>query len=98
MHFRPTKEVSTDKRKEEGDWKMAGESKLLVTKSSAVDCCRPGEDGTSNVCAIQATHSDIVKFKRQDENYDTVRTRLTGICQRAAESRKAMEDPNRKCM
>ena len=55
---------------------------VLVTKSSATRC-RSWEDGPEHICAINHTHSNIVKFKLHDEEYDKALQKLEGLTQRA---------------
>lgn len=76
---------------------MEGPEELLVTKTSATHCSRPGEDGPEHICPIRATHSDIVKFGRYDAAYDPVRHRISSLCRRAVQAGEAKEDPSRKC-
>ncbi|KAJ2979478.1 hypothetical protein NQ176_g3228 [Zarea fungicola] len=54
-----------------GTWEMQGTPKILVTKESATNCLPP-EDGSEHVCAIARSHSDMVKFRKNDpENRQT---------------------------
>lgn len=62
---------------------MAGPTAVLVTKSSATHC-RPWETGLEHICAIDRTHSEMVKFGPQDEEYEKVVEIIKGIVQRAA--------------
>ncbi|ORY64882.1 uncharacterized protein BCR38DRAFT_186225 [Pseudomassariella vexata] len=75
--------MSPTARKDEfGEWKMIGPSELLVTKFSATHC-RSWEVGPEHICAVARTHSDMVRFRRNDHEYDNVRERLKGLAQRA---------------
>jgi len=65
---------------------MTGPPAVLVTKSSATHC-RPGEDGPEHMCAINRTHSELVKFSDQDHEYDKVLLRLKGLARRAVQRR-----------
>lgn len=67
---------------ETGEWEMKGPLAVLVTKSSATHC-RPWEDGEEYMCAIDRTHSNMVKFGQHDNEYDKVRGRLIGLARRA---------------
>ena len=61
---------------------MGGPPAVLVTKASATHC-RPWEDNPGHICALNRTHSDIVKFAPQSEEYDKVLARIRRIVQRA---------------
>lgn len=63
---------------------MSGPPACLVTKSSATRC-RPWEDGPEHICPISRSHSDMVKFREHDEEYDKVAQRLSGLARRAVE-------------
>lgn len=62
---------------------MQGTPKILVTRESATNCLPP-EDGSEHVCAIARSHSDMVKFRKNDPEYDKVCNRLSALAQRAA--------------
>lgn len=49
---------------------MTGPPTCLVDIPSATSCLPP--DLASNMVAMQRTHSDLVKFKRQDPEYPAV--------------------------
>lgn len=80
-----------------GKWIMAGPPSVLVTSNSATSCDRVWEDGPEHVYHIQATHSDLVKFRRYDSDYYEVRERFIGICRRARQTVKLAEESRRKC-
>lgn len=61
---------------------MNGPTAILVTKSSATHG-RYWEDGQEHICAIDRTHSEIVKFEPQDHEYEKVRQRLQSLAKRA---------------
>ena len=63
---------------------MNGPPAFLVTKSSATHC-RPWEDGPEHTCPIARSHSEMVKFKEHDAEYDKVVQRLVGLARRAIE-------------
>ena len=50
---------------------MTGPCKVLVDSSSATHS-RPWESEAHHVQAIQRTHSELVKFSRNDEEYQRV--------------------------
>ncbi|TPX14029.1 uncharacterized protein E0L32_000423 [Thyridium curvatum] len=66
----------------DGKWKMEGPPAVLVTKSSATHC-RPWEDGLEHICAVDRTHSDMVKFRSQDSEYEKARILISGLARRA---------------
>ncbi|KAK7582824.1 hypothetical protein V3481_012122 [Fusarium oxysporum f. sp. vasinfectum] len=80
--FYETEESRTAQKDKHGNWTMQGPRACLVTKSSATRC-RSWEDGPEHTCAIARTHSDMVKFSRQDHEYDKSRERLRGLARRA---------------
>jgi len=61
---------------------MNGLGECLVTKSAATRCCL-WEDRLEDMCSIARTHSDIVKFGPQDDEYRKVRARFIGLTQQA---------------
>lgn len=69
---------------------MKGPAAVLVTKSSATHC-RPWEIGPEHICAIARTHSSMVKFRPQDNDYDNVRERLKGLARRALQVRDRIQ-------
>ncbi|KAH8891942.1 hypothetical protein GQ53DRAFT_647556, partial [Thozetella sp. PMI_491] len=52
----------------EGKWQMTGPSEVLVTKASATHC-QPWGDREEHICAINRTHSEMVKFQLGDQDY-----------------------------
>ncbi|KAI4862015.1 hypothetical protein F4820DRAFT_39340 [Hypoxylon rubiginosum] len=77
----------------EGRWKMDGPRAVLVSPQSASHC-RPWEDGLEYRCPINRTHSEMVKFGPQDEEYEKVVERIKGIVRRAPSSAKSPLQPN----
>lgn len=75
-----------DKR---GNWSMKGEAAVLVSKTSATHC-RPWEDGPQHICAIDRTHSEMVKFGPEDVEYDKVLGRIESLVRGALKARKSM--------
>ncbi|KAK0627856.1 hypothetical protein B0T14DRAFT_423330, partial [Immersiella caudata] len=80
--FYETLKSPTAKKDTNGLWAMGGPPALLVTKASATHC-RPWEDDEEHICALNRTHSDIVKFAPQDEEYDKVLARVRVVVQHA---------------
>ncbi|KAL6690734.1 hypothetical protein J3F84DRAFT_398202 [Trichoderma pleuroticola] len=66
-----------------GQWRMIGPPKVLVTKSSAVHC-RSWESDDDHIWPIARSHSEMVKFGPTDSFYGGVRDRLHGLAQRTA--------------
>lgn len=75
---------------------MKGEAAVLVTKQSATNG-RYWENGTENICAIDRTHSEMVRFRLQDDEYDKVRGRVRRLAQRALTVRNRIQAKT-KCM
>lgn len=62
---------------------MTGPKRVLVTKQSATNC-RPWESGSDHICAINRTHSNMVKFEPgEGKDYENVAGMLKGLAQRA---------------
>ncbi|QYT01581.1 DUF676 domain-containing protein [Trichoderma simmonsii] len=80
--FYETLKSPTAQQDQYGRWTMTGPDVFLVTKSSATHC-RPWEVGAENICALTRTHSELVKFKPNDSDYDIVKEKIEGICKRA---------------
>ncbi|KAK1762028.1 hypothetical protein QBC33DRAFT_582006 [Phialemonium atrogriseum] len=80
--FYETLKSPTATQDEKGRWTMTGPIAALVTKSSATHC-RPWESGPQHICAINRTHSEMVKFGPQDEEYDKAVQRIEGLIRRA---------------
>ncbi|KAL7894173.1 nacht and ankyrin domain-containing protein [Trichoderma sp. TUCIM 5745] len=72
---------------ENGRWKMSGEPDVLGTKASATHC-RHWENGPEHICAINRTHSEMVKFAEGDPEYDKVLERIKPLAQRAITARR----------
>ncbi|KAK4068015.1 hypothetical protein Trihar35433_6575 [Trichoderma harzianum] len=75
--FYETLKSPTAQQDQFGGWTMTGPDAFLVTKSSATHC-RPWEVGAENICALTRTHSELVKFKPNDPDYD-IREALLSI-------------------
>ncbi len=75
---------------------MSGPTAILVTKASATHC-RNWENGPEHICAINRTHSDMVKFGPEDHEYEKVLQRLKGLVRRALALRNQTRglNPNR---
>ncbi|KAH7024901.1 uncharacterized protein B0I36DRAFT_424605 [Microdochium trichocladiopsis] len=69
--------------KTDGRWTMTGLSSILVSVTSATQCLLDTPDKQNHTCAIDRTHSEIVKFAAQDPWYDVVLQRLLRISRRA---------------
>lgn len=61
---------------------MTGPGALLVNRTSATNC-RRWEDRIGNIRAINRTHSDMVKFGPEDDNYEDVCRKLRDITWKA---------------
>lgn len=57
---------------------MTRPTAVLIMKSSAIHC-RPWENEAEHICAINRTHSEMVKFGPYDPDYDNVRERVKGL-------------------
>lgn len=75
---------------------MDGPKVLLVTKSSATRC-RPWEDGADHACAIERSHSDMVKFGREDRFCDIALQKIKGLAKRALITGDRLRDSGVKC-
>jgi len=81
-----------------GKWKMEGPTAVLVTKASATHC-RPWEDDSVYTCALNRTHSNMVKFAPQDEEYDKVIARIKGIVHHALAIRLPhLSESSQRCL
>lgn len=69
---------------------MTGPVAVLVTKSSATHC-RPWENGQQYICAINRTHSEMVKFSSEDSEYEKVLGRLQSLVREARKVQEARE-------
>ncbi|KAJ4856987.1 hypothetical protein T069G_07884 [Trichoderma breve] len=72
-----------------GKWTMSAEPAVLVSKASATHC-RPWEDGPEHICAINRTHSEMVKFSQEDSEYEKVLGRIKSLTRRAIKTRRGM--------
>ncbi|KAH7108962.1 P-loop containing nucleoside triphosphate hydrolase protein [Dactylonectria macrodidyma] len=88
-------ESPTAQKDEYGNWAMTGPAAVLVTKSSATHC-RSWEDGPEHICAVARTHSNMVKFRPRDHEYDKARERLKGLARRALSARRGTQASNAK--
>lgn len=66
---------------------MTGPTAVLVTKSSATHC-RSWERGPEHICAIDRTHSAMIKFGPGDPEYGMVMPRLSALARRAHQSQE----------
>ncbi|KAL6835807.1 ankyrin repeat-containing domain protein [Trichoderma sp. SZMC 28015] len=69
--FYETRMSPTAIRDERGNWNISGPAAVLVSKSSATHC-REWENGPQFICAINRTHSEMVKFGPEDDEYEKV--------------------------
>ncbi|KAL6690585.1 hypothetical protein J3F84DRAFT_398280 [Trichoderma pleuroticola] len=69
--FYETRMSPTAIKDERGNRKIAGPAAVLVSKSSATHC-REWENGPQFICAIDCTHSGMVKFGPEDDEYEKV--------------------------
>ncbi|KAK5993735.1 hypothetical protein PT974_07172 [Cladobotryum mycophilum] len=83
--FFETLQSPTAKQDEDGNWKMNGPKEVLVNKASATQC-RPWDNDPGRICPINRNHSEMVKFRRNDPEYDRVIQILKGMARRALES------------
>lgn len=61
---------------------MNGPEVVLVDQLSAT-ICRPWEDDSVHVAAIDRAHSEVIKFGLHDPEYKKVRGRLCHLSRRA---------------
>lgn len=95
--FYETLKSPTAQKDDNGDWSMSGPRAVLVTKSSATHC-RPWETGPEHICAIQRSHSDMVKFGPQDDEYDKAVGVISSLARRALKARRRVQSADAKCM
>jgi hypothetical protein len=93
LYQRPQANAHQD---DDGNWAMGGPEAAPLTKSSATHC-RSWENGPEHICAINRTHSNLVKFSLHDEEYDKVLQRVNGLAQRSLTARKRIRDSGVKC-
>jgi hypothetical protein len=68
---------------------MTGKAEVLVAKPSATHC-RPWEESNDYLCPINRDHSDMVKFRSNDNNYDIVLVTLRRMVSRATKEKRCM--------
>ncbi|KAK8148548.1 hypothetical protein G3M48_009867 [Beauveria asiatica] len=73
--FYETERTGTAAKDDAGKWHMNGPKVLAVSIASARYCPQSESDDLC-ACDIQRTHSDIVKFSRNDDDYDKVQSVL----------------------
>ncbi|ORY57511.1 uncharacterized protein BCR38DRAFT_461232 [Pseudomassariella vexata] len=95
--FYETEQSPTAQKDRHRGWRMDGPKAILVTKSSATHC-RPWEDGPEQICAINRSHSNMVKFGSEDPEYERTLQRLQGLANRALGVQSRLWDENTKCM
>lgn len=78
-------------------WVIDGPSEILVSKFSATHS-REWEQGDDHLCAIDATHSDIVKFDKNQTQKRIVLNILRDLGRRALNLKDHLQDPTVKCM
>ncbi|KAH7018577.1 uncharacterized protein B0I36DRAFT_336238 [Microdochium trichocladiopsis] len=66
----------------DGKWAMDGPKTMLVSVPSATYCI-PQADPRNHTCAINRSHSELVKYAPHDDVYDLVRSKLQEIVTRA---------------
>jgi hypothetical protein len=77
--FYETRLSPTAQKDSKGMWTMNGEKKVLVTQASATQVLRYWEDNRNHKCAVNRTHSELVKFTFRDDDYDLVLGRLKSL-------------------
>ncbi|KAH0531346.1 hypothetical protein TsFJ059_000191 [Trichoderma semiorbis] len=102
--FYETRMSPTAAKDERGKWKMTGPAAVLVSKSSATHC-REWENGPQFICAINRTHSEMVKFGPEDDEYEKVVELIQGLVREARQiqerkypSRQISPEQIRKCL
>ncbi|QYS92890.1 ANK_REP_REGION domain-containing protein [Trichoderma simmonsii] len=102
--FYETRMSPTAIKDERGKWKIAGPAAVLVSKSSATHC-REWENGSQFICAINRTHSEMVKFGPEDDEYEKVVELIQGLVLEALETqerksplREVSPEQIRKCL
>ncbi|KAK4069551.1 uncharacterized protein Triagg1_6975 [Trichoderma aggressivum f. europaeum] len=88
VSFYETRFSPTALQDESGRWTMSGEPAVLVSKASATHC-RPCENRPEHICAINRTHSEMVKFAQEDPEYNRVLGRIRSLAQRAITARRS---------
>lgn len=69
---------------------MTGPAAVLVSKSSATHC-RPWGNGQQYICAINRTHSEMVKFSSEDSEYEKVLGRIQSLVREARNAQEVQE-------
>ncbi|TGJ81637.1 hypothetical protein E0Z10_g7128 [Xylaria hypoxylon] len=75
-------------RDKTGTWQMKGPPAVLVTKQSATHY-HTGDQGLGRICAINRTHSEMVKFGPEDPEYDRALPQIKGLAQRALKAHRS---------
>ncbi|KAH8880966.1 hypothetical protein GQ53DRAFT_799429 [Thozetella sp. PMI_491] len=86
VSFYETVKSPTAKEVEKGKWAVEGPGAVLVTKASAT-LCRPSGDGQEHICAVDRSHSEMIKFGPQDHEYEKALVRINGLVRRALAKR-----------
>lgn len=73
------------------DWKMEGPPAVLVDRESATHG-RAWEDGHAFIVALNRTHSEMVKFRRHDEDYEIVLNHVTTLMQGIRDRGRSQQD------
>ncbi|KAK4080934.1 hypothetical protein Trihar35433_2039 [Trichoderma harzianum] len=102
--FYETRMSPTAAKDESGKWEMTGPAAVLVSKSSATHC-REWENGPQFICAINRTHSEMVKFGPEDDEYEKVVELIQGLVREARQTqerkyplRQVSPEQIRKCL
>ncbi|KAF3065402.1 Ankyrin repeat domain-containing protein 50 [Trichoderma lentiforme] len=85
--FYETRMSPTAIKDERGNWKIAGPAAVLVSKSSATHC-REWENGPQFICAINRTHSEMVKFGPEDDEYEKVVELIQSLVREARQTQE----------
>ena len=72
---------------------MTGPPAVLVTQFSATHC-RQWEAGAEHMCAVNQTHSGMVKFSQHDNEYDKARDRIRRLAARAVVRQRRLRAPD----
>ncbi|KAJ1334022.1 protein SERAC1 [Microdochium nivale] len=71
--------------KKGGEWRMTGPKAVLVSKASATTCMLVA-DKSVHTCAIDRSHSEIVKYAQRDKAYNVMLPELQNLAKRAVRS------------
>ena len=74
--------VLTRRQDAQGNWSMTGDLEFRVTASSATHC-RPWENTDDYLYPMDRDHSDLVKFRAADVDYDTVWETIQGMVEQS---------------